>query len=124
MADRAVTPVELAINVVGADILDAGGVSIVTAASDVFAIAAGGVGGGRMLLKFLVDATGDTITILQGDRPPSQRRDLGDLAIVLAASDVRQIVVETARFLQDDGTIRATCTDDGTTCHATLLPDE
>ena len=122
MADVAVTPVTLAINVVGADILDAGGTGISDASANVFAIAAGGVGGGRLLLKFLVDGTGDTITILAGDRPPSQRVNLGDLDIVLAANDVRQIVVETGRFLQDDGTIRATCTDDGTTCHATLLP--
>ena len=124
MADVAVTPVELAVNVVGADILDAGGTSISNASANVFAIAAGGVGGGRMLLKFLVDGSGDTIVILQGDRPPSQREGLGDLSLVLANSDVRQIVVETSRFLQDDGTIRATCGANATTCHATLLPDE
>ena len=124
MADVAVTPVTLAINTVGADILDAGGTSIATASANVFAIAAGGHAGGRLLLKFLVDGSGDTITLLAGDRPPSQRVDLGSLDIVLAANDVRQIVIETGRFLQDDGTIRATCTDDGTTCHATILPDQ
>ena len=123
MTDRAVTPTALAINVESADILDAGGTSINTASSDVFAIAAGGSAGNHILLKFLVDASGDTITIKAGDRPPSQLVDLGDLDFVLAANDVRYIVVETGRFLQDDGTIRATCTDDGTTCKAFTIPE-
>ena len=124
MTDRAVTPTTLVINAVSADILDAGGTSINTAATDVFAIAAGGLAGGRLLLKFLVNGSGDTITIKAGDRPPSQRVDLGDLDIVLAANDVRYICVELGRFLQDNGTIRATCTDDGTTCKAFILPNQ
>ena len=95
MTDRAVTPTALAINVESADILDAGGTSINTASSDVFAIAAGGSAGNHILLKFLVDASGDTITIKAGDRPPSQLVDLGDLDLVLAANDGRYIVVET-----------------------------
>ena len=124
MTDRAVTPTVLVINAESADILDAGGTSITTAATDVFAIAAGGEAGNHLLLKFLVNGSGATITILAGDRPPSQRVDLGDLDFVLAANDVRYIVIETGRFLQDDGTIRATCTDDGTTCKAFTLPDQ
>ena len=124
MVDTAVTPTTLAINVESADILDAGGTAIGTASTDVFAIAAGGAAGHHILLKFLSDATGDTVTIAAGDRPPSQREGLGSLAIVLAANDVRYIVIETGRFLQDDGTLRATCTDDGTTCKAFILPNQ
>lgn len=122
MADTAVTPTTLAIDVASADILDAGGTAIGTASTDTFAIAAGGEAGRHIVLKFLVDASGDTITIKAGDRPPSQRVDLGDLTITMAANDVRYIVIETARFLQDDGTIRVDCTDDGTTCKAFILP--
>jgi len=118
MADTAVTPTALVLNAMSADILDAGGTAIGTAATDTFSIAADGRSGARLLLKFLVDASGDTITILAGDRPPSPLAGLGNLDLVLAANDVRYIIIEAARFMQDDGTIRVDCTDDGTTCKA------
>ncbi len=88
-----------------------------------FAIAAGGAAGNHLLLKFLADSTGDTITIVAGDRPPSQLEGIGALDITMAANDVRYLIIETGRFLQDDGTIRATCTDDGTTCKAFIIPE-
>jgi len=121
MATTAITPEALAINVAGADLPDASGV-VATTPADGWVIAAGARGGDRLLLKFLADATGDTVTILAGDRPPSQRTGLGNLAIVLAASDVRHVCVEASRFLQDDGSIHATCVDAGTMCWAFILP--
>lgn len=121
MATTAITPTTLVLNTMSADILDADGVAADTV-GDGWAIAAGGLNGDRLLLKFLADGTGDTVTIKAGDRPPSQRADLGDLALVLAASDVRYICVEASRFLQSDGTITAICTDTGTTCKAFILP--
>ena len=123
MATTAITLTTLSINTVSADILDAGG-TVATTPADGWVIAALVNAGGRVLLKFLVDGTGDTITLLAGDRPPSQRVDLGNLSLVLAANDVRYICVEASRFLQDDGTIHATCTDAGTSCLAFLLPAE
>lgn len=124
MADVAITPTELAINVASADILDADGVAIANAAADTFAIAAGGVAGGRLLLKFFDGSATDTVVIKAGDRPPSQRVDLGDLSITLEADDCKYIVVETGRFLQDDGVIRVTCGVNATECKAFLLPDQ
>ncbi len=124
MADVAITPTTLAIGTVSADILDANGTAISSASANTFAIAAAGLAGGRLLLKFLDDGSGDTVVIKAGDRPPSQRVDLGDLSITMAASDCRYIVVETGRHLQDDGTVRATCGDDGMTCKAFILPNE
>src|SRR5687767_4460301 len=121
MATTAITPTALVMNTMSADILDADGVAADTP-SDGWAIAAGGRNGDHLLLKFLADGTGDTVTIKAGDRPPSARAGLGDLALVLAASDVRYIVVEAARFLQDDGSITAICTDAGTTCKAFIIP--
>ena len=121
MATTAITPRVLAINVMSADILDANGTAATTP-TDGWVIAAAGVGGDRLLLKFLADASGDTVTIVAGDRPPSQRSGLGNLSLVLAASDVRYVCVEAGRFLQDTGAIHATCTDAGTTCDAFLLP--
>ena len=124
MADVAVTPTALVINVASADILDADGVAIANASANTFAIAAGGQAGSHLLLKFFDDGSSDTVVILAGDRPPSQRVDLGNLSITMAASDARYIVIETGRFLQDDGTIRVTCGDDGMECKAFILPDQ
>ena len=124
MADVAVTPTALVTHTISADILDADGVAIASASANVFAIAAGGLAGGRLLLKFFDDGRSDTVVILAGDRPPSQRVDLGDLSFAMAASDCRYIVIEAGRFLQDDGTIRVTCGDDGMECKAFTLPAE
>ena len=57
-------------------------------------------------------------------RPASQRVDLGDLSFGMAAADGRYSVIEAGRFLQGDGTIRVTCTDDGMECKAFTLPAE
>lgn len=118
MADRAVTPTALVLNAESDDIKDADGVSISTAATDQWVVAADGRSGARLLLKFLVDSDGDTIVITAGDRPPSPLAGLGDLSLVLVASEVRYIIIEAARFMQNDGTIIITCSDDGSTCYA------
>ena len=124
MADVAITPTTLAINTASADILDADGVAIASASANTFVIAAGGRAGGLLTLKFFDDGSGDTIVIKAGDRPPSQRVDLGDLSFTMAASDCKYIVIETGRFLQDDGTIHVTCGDDGMECKAFIQPDQ
>lgn len=132
MADVAITPVELTINTKSGDILDADGVAIANAGANEFVIDGGGIAGARLLIKFFDGgAAGDTVVFTQGDRPPSQRADLGEtgteiddggLDLTLAADDVRYIVVEAGRFLHDDGKIRATCGDNATECLAFLLP--
>ncbi len=122
MATTAITPTPLVVNVMSADILDAAG-TVATTPSDGWVIAApAGVRDTLLVLKFLVNGSGDTITIKAGDRPPSQRTGLGDLALVLAASDVRYIVIDPSRFLQDDGTLLVTATDAGSTCYAFTIP--
>lgn len=47
-------------------------------------------------------------TILKGDNPPADAAGQGDLVISLAQNDVVFVVVESARFMQDNGTIRIT----------------
>lgn len=129
MADVAITPTTLVLNTASADILDTDGVALASTDNE-FVIAAGGLGGDRLLLKFWDDGSGCTVTFVQGDRPPSQRAELGatgtdmptGLDITLAANDVRYIVVEASRFLHDDGKIRVTGTDTGLECKAFILP--
>lgn len=66
-------------------------------------------GDGRVLIE--VDNTGTvataTVTVKAGDNPPAFRAGLGDLAVVVGTAGLHRqiIIVETARFLQDDGTI-------------------
>lgn len=121
MADVAITPEAITMHTRTSDLVALGTV-IAAATANVFIIAVGARHGDRILLLFEADATGDTVTILAGDRPPSQRAGLGDITIVLAASDLRGVCVEAARFVQDDGSIHATCGDDGTRCSALILP--
>jgi hypothetical protein len=121
MATTAITPTPLVVDTESADILDGDG-TVATTPADGWVIAAPVAPDTDVLLKFLVDATGDTITIVAGDRPPSPRSGLGNLSLVLAASDVRYIIVDKSRFLQDDGTILVTATDAGTSCYAFTIP--
>lgn len=76
----------------------------------------------RLLLTLGVDASGDTFTVTAGTRYPAQRADLGTLSVVLAASDVRYVAIETSRHLRSNGTIVVTATDAGSTLTAVMLP--
>lgn len=61
----------------------------------------------RLLVRITnTNGTNRVATVKAGDNPPAIRSGLGDLAITVPATtgDV-SLVVESARFLQDDGTI-------------------
>lgn len=121
MADVDITPVQQVINTASAD-LPAAGTAISNASDNTFIIAVGARHADRITIYFEANGSGDTVTILAGDRPPAQRAGLGTVTITLAASDLKAITLESARFVQDDGTIHATCTDDGTLCYAAIAP--
>lgn len=121
MSDVDITPVAQTINERSADLVGEG-TAISSASANVFVIAVAARHADRITIYFEADGSGDTVTILAGDRPPSQRAGLGTVDIVLAASDLRAVTLESARFVHDDGAIRATCGDDGTKCYATITP--
>jgi hypothetical protein len=64
---------------------------------------------GRVLL--MVDNTGSvaasTVTINAGDNPPAFLASAGNLAVAVGTSGTHntRIIIETARFAQDDGTV-------------------
>lgn len=128
MAETVVTLTVLAINTASADLDDASGV-VATTPADGWSISPKGSGTNaivpadpaRMLLKFAADASGDTVTIKKGARPPAGLSEAGDLAITLAASDVKYVWVEYGRFARADGSILAVCTDAGTKCNVFQL---
>lgn len=122
MSVTAITPKQLVTNTPSDDLLDSNGTAAGTPA-DGWSIALGSQGVvEKLLIKLLADGSGDTVTFLAGDNPPSLTAGKGDLDVVLAASDVRYLVLEAGRFLHDDNTIKATCTDAGTTILAFLMP--
>ena len=125
MAVTVITPEVLTLDTRSSDLPDASG-TVAPTPTDGWTIDVTGYKANRVLLKFLADGTGDTVTILAGDYPPAARQGLGNISIVLAASDVRYVVVESARVMQSDSTyagmIRATCVDAGTMCWAMILP--
>jgi len=125
MAITVCTPEVLTLDTESADLPDASGTVATTPATG-WSIDVSGYKANRVLLKFLANGTGDTVTIVAGDYPPAARQGLGALSIVLAASDVKFICVESARFMQSDSTyagkLLATCTDAGTMIWAFILP--
>ena len=68
------------------------------------------------------DGAGGTVTFKAGDRYPAQLVGLGDLTITLAADDGRVVPIETARFLQDDGTITVIPSTTGLVISVTMSP--
>lgn len=127
MAVSAITVVDLALNTASDDLADADSTAIVTGADgfsvDVSAYAKD-AGGRKMVFKFVADGGGDDITITAGDYPPAATSGLGNLTIALAASDVKYVVVELARFLHNDGTIKGTCAGNNNKMSVLMLPRE
>ena len=128
MATTAITVERLTTNERSTDFIATGGGSgnnlVATTPSDGWIItpASGKVLGELLFFRLIANGTGDTVTFVAGDRYPAHRVDLGNLDIVLAASDVRYVSVETSRFLQDDGTMLLTATDAGTIVLALDVP--
>lgn len=128
MATTAVTVEQLTINTFSTDFPVAGSGSgnnlVATTPADGWVIspASGNVLGEKIIFRFIVDATGDTITFKAGDRNPAQRADLGDLVLTMAASDLVFVTVESSRFLKNDGTMLVTGVDTSTVILAMELP--
>lgn len=90
---------------------------------------------GLLLITLSTDATGDTFTILPGNRlstdpltavvgvrPPSMRGGLAATTYVVAANNSIQVAVDVAAHMLSNGTIVVTSTDIGSNLAAVLLP--
>jgi len=84
----------------------------------------------RLILEVTNDdvADGLIVTVLHGDNPPAVRESLGDLTTTIASGDTVSIgPLESARFIQADGTLQVAFESDGganasATVRAALLP--
>jgi hypothetical protein len=77
---------------------------------------------GTLLLILSTDATGDTFTIVAGNRPPSMRPGLAATTYVVAANNTIVVAPDVAAHLLTAGTIQVTCTDIGSSLAAVSLP--
>ncbi len=105
MAVVTITPVQLVRETASADLPDASGTAI-TAGIDGFVIA-NTIGFARNVLIKMVEAggTAGSVDFDAGAKPPAITAGLGPFSVPLAASDVKYVTLESARFTQADGTI-------------------
>ncbi len=114
MATTAITVEQLVLNTRSADLpflagSGAGNAIAATSTTDGWVIspASGGVMDERLVIILGDTGTGGTVVFKGGDRYPAQRADLGDLSITVGSADGRVLIIETSRFLKNDGTIVA-----------------
>ena len=113
MAVITLTPVALAIGVATPDLLgaDADDSAIDVVATDTFRIDCRGAGAGKAVASKIIvfmetqSAGAATVTFDAGDYPPAMLKSQGALDIALAASDLKMIVLDQARHMQNDGYI-------------------
>src|SRR3990167_11386896 len=110
MADVTVTLTRLTVNTLSADLI-AGGQDHNTTETGEVDLHGNNVepymdGEDRLLFVFEEqDGAAATITFDAGDYPPAMLKDKGTLVLTLAANDLKAVVLEAGRFLQNDGKI-------------------
>jgi len=107
MVDVAVAVTNLIANTRSLDLI-AGGTAVTT--GQTFSIPANNRTDNFLVI--LEETGGSTASVVfdAGDYPPSMRAGLGSLTIALAANDLRALMFEGGRFIQDTGLITATLT--------------
>ncbi len=117
MAATVLTPIALDVNVASAD-LNTG--TAESSTTDGYTVALASAGSERLLLYIVETAAASaTVTVKAGHNPPSVLAGLGDLVVNLAASDIKVIAIESARFKAADGTINIVAS--ATTTHVTAI---
>lgn len=122
MAKTTVTPIQLSRDTATADHADANATAISVGADGWQVLDSEGVAGNRMVFKFVTGAAGATITILAGTKPPSMNAGKGNLAITLAANDVKYVAIDQSRFRQADGSIQGLSSANAESMSVFILP--
>lgn len=98
MVDVAITMTDLAVNTRSGDLVGSG--TSVTA-GQTFSIDTNGRTEGILLILEEQNSGAATVTFDAGDDPPSKREGLGSLDIALAQADLRSLILEGGRFIQN-----------------------
>lgn len=115
MADVTTTLVRLTVNTLSSDLI-AGGQDHNTGNTGAVDVSSATTlpymnGEDRLLFVFEEqDGSTASVVIDAGDYPPSALKDKGSLTLSLSANDLKCVVLEAGRFLQNDGTITWTIT--------------
>jgi hypothetical protein len=134
MAVTAVTVTDLALNTESGDLNTAAtlgklGTEIATGADGFYVDLSGYLD--RKIVFVFTDqgGTGDDVTMIAGNRPPSQRADLGTTVITMAANTTAAVSLENAQFLGDgltgatgSGNMAGTSAGDNTYVAVLALP--
>lgn len=122
MADTAITVTTLTANTLSADlIVTAEGGTTVSAGNTAVVTHNGET---RNLILSFYAASAATVTVSAGDNPPGQRAGLGATsALSVPAGDVVLLVVEGARFSQDNATLRIVVATNDVVVGAHRIPD-
>lgn len=121
MADEAITGQTLSPTAASADVLvdTEGGQSV--AAADVAVITVNDTADKYVISGYASSAA--TLTVQAGDNPPAMRAGLGAVTIIIPAGDCVLFVVEAARHLQNNGTIRITVNTNAVIIGAHRIPN-
>ncbi len=124
MSDEAVAVTQMTIDTATSDLLTASGTAIVDIDASNTAVVTE-CSAGEKLVFILTEQDGDgtaTATFAAGDNPPAHLAGLGTLAISVPANDCVAVVIETARYLQDDGTVECVVTTQNILVSVLRLP--
>ena len=121
MSDTAVSVTNMTANTVTADLITTaeGGTSV--GAGDTAVITANG--DTRNLIIGLYGSGAATATVAAGDNPPALRQGLGATALTVPSGDQLLVVLEGARYMQDNGTIRIAIATNAVVVSAHRIPD-
>jgi len=128
MAVTVISPTVLVLDTPSASLLDAA-MTAITAIADGAYVDLSGYLDHPILFKF-EDSAGCVLTFTQGDRPAAMRSGLGatgtamptGIDITLTANQVKYVVLELSRFIQNDGTVFVTTTTTTSSCSVFVLP--
>lgn len=98
MVDVAITMTDLAVNTRSGDMV---GLGTSVTAGQTFSIDTNGRTEGVFIILEEQNSGAATVTFDAGDDPPSKREGLGSLDIALAQADLRGLILEGGRFIQN-----------------------
>lgn len=121
MALVTITPTQLVLNTASASLIDANTTAITSATDGCTISNLSGYHSNQVLVK-LRDTAGCTVTFQTGDNPPAVLAGLAALTVTLGANEIKFIVLELARVMQDDGTVHFVTGTTTSSCICLIMP--
>ena len=120
MADVTITPTSVTVATGTSDLVGSG---TAVNATQTFAFAVADSADKYVIICEELNTGAATITFDAGDLPPSHRAGLGAVTLTMAQADLKAIVLEGQRHLQDDGTITGSVATNNCRIRVLRLPN-